>query len=111
MKHTESMVKIGRRCAFVLVLFSLYLALSFRNLRTFWVSLSSSYHYHYHFNLQRLLLFSFILIYLNFQVAAAVRNRSIEMVEALYNMNRVNQYYSNLFCSLVSRAVLYALCL
>jgi len=109
MKHTESMVKIGRRCAFVLVLFSLYLACSFRNSRTFWFSLSPSYHYH--FKLHRLLLFSFILIYLNFQVAAAVRNRSIEMVEALYNMNRVNQYYSNLFCSLVSRALLYALCL
>jgi hypothetical protein len=110
MRHTESMGKIGRRCAFFfsgcwcfslsclfiskledILVFPFILSLSL----LIWIT--------------ALVIILLSLIYLNSQVAAAVRNRSIEMVEALYNMNRVNQYYSNLFCSLVSQALLYEL--
>lgn len=38
-------------------------------------------------------LLQFSVLYFDFQVAGVVRNRTTEMVEALYNMNRVNQYY------------------
>lgn len=103
MKHTESTGKIGRRCAFVLVLFSLVSCLFIWKFKDIWVCFFIFLLLSFPFFCYISCYYSpFLSVYFNFQVAAAVRNRSIEMVEALYNMNRVNQYYGSLVCSHVA---------
>lgn len=68
MKDTGSMGKTGRRCNFIIFCSFFFLPLPLV-----------------------LLLFSILINLFGFQVASVVRNRSTEMVEALYNMNRVHE--------------------
>lgn len=83
MKHTGNMGKIGRRFDSA-VMFCHHPAFTFSKSRTTILS----------FLLHTIItvfviLFSHWFIWL--QVAAVVRNRSTEMVEALYSMNRVHR--------------------
>lgn len=64
MMHTGSMGKIGRRCYFNFIILPYF-------------------HYNYFYPAH---------LFIHFQVSAAVRNRSAEMAESLYNMNRVHKY-------------------